>query len=165
MKDKRSSPISIRLVGRRHHWNWHWRFTPRQWQILVGVFAGVVPLLLAAGVYGVLGRVVPASGLIASHRPGFLRSEVAALTRNTAAGIAAMGFELGALNADAAHLARVKQRLVTSTGVALNASRRGAPATPMMPVASRNSSHLIAKLRALADRLSHGVVASSRRAL
>ncbi len=165
MKERKSADVTLRIVGHRSRVNRQWRLGPRQWRIAIGVGGGVIPLLLAFGVYGLLRLFVPDSigsgvgvaPIAAAH------AEVASLARDTAAGLDVMAIELGALNANAVRLARLERRLAHSTGIALpRAQMRSAPMRTV-PVSSPDSSRLITKLRVLAHRLAPA--ASKRRAL
>lgn len=154
MKDLKSGSISVRIVGHRREWNKHFRFTAKQWRFGLIVAGGVVPLLLTFAVYGLLttflgGTRHPQRFARASDA---VRGEVVALSRNTAAGLAAMGLELGALNADATQLTDFQRRLARSAG--LRSAAFGAPARPTLVPVRQRGGHLTARLHALARRLS-----------
>ncbi len=155
MKERKPANVTLRIVGHRSRLNRQWRLSPRQWRTAIGVGAGVVPLLLAFGVYGFLQVVMPRSlgDGMGVPRAAAARAEVVSLARDTAAGLDAMAFELGALNANAVRLARLERRLVQSTGIPLARAHRGGVRLRAVPVSSSHSSHLIAKLDALAQRL------------
>ena len=165
MKERKSANVTLRIVGHRSRLNRQWRLGPRQWRIAIGVGGGVIPLLLAFGVYGLLRLFVPdpIGGGVGVAPIAAAHAEVTSLARDTAAGLDVMAIELGALNANAVRLARLERRLVHSTGIALpRAHMRPAPMRAL-PVSSPDSSRLITKLRVLAHRLAP--VASKRRAL
>ncbi len=155
VKERKPANVTLRIVGHRSRLNRQWRLSPRQWRIAIGVGAGVVPLLLAFGVYGFLQVVIPHSLGDGMGVPpaAAAHAEVVSLARDTAAGLDAMAFELGALNANAVRLARLERRLVQSTGIPLVRARMGGVRLRAVPVSSSNSSRLIAKLDALAQRL------------
>ena len=92
-----------------------------------------------------------------------VRGELASITRNTVAGLDVMGFELGALNSDAARLALLEQRLGQQAGLPLSFVHRRPARARIVPVSSPTRSHLMSKLRALAQELSPASRAASRR--
>ncbi len=153
MKADKPANVTLRIVGHRSRLNRHWRLSVRQWRVAIGICVGVIPLLLAYGVYGLLGVLVPASRA-PSQAAGAARVELASITRNTAAGLDIMGFELGALNRDAARLALVERRLVRSAGLPLSAAYHAHARLDTMPVSSTKRPRRISKLRALAQELS-----------
>ena len=61
VKERKPANVTLRIVGHRSRLNRQWRLSPRQWRTAIGVGAGVVPLLLAFGVYGFLQVVIPHS--------------------------------------------------------------------------------------------------------
>ncbi len=155
MKERKPANVTLRIVGHRSRLNRQWRLSPRQWRIAIGVGAGVIPLLLAFGVYGLLRVFVPDS---MGEGPGVApiaaaHAEVTSLARDTAAGLDVVAIELGALNANAVRLARLERRLVHSTGIALARARAHSVPMRALPVSSPDSSRLITKLHVLAQRL------------
>ncbi|MHB1512687.1 MAG: hypothetical protein ACYCTF_01015 [Acidiferrobacter sp.] len=156
MKADKPANVTLRIVGHRSRLNRHWRLSARQWQVAIGVCVGVVPLLLAFGVYGLLAALVPAvqgpgrsaGAAIVAH------AELASITRNTAAGLDVMGSELGALHSDAVRLALLERRLVQSAGLPLGAALHPHARLRTMPVSSAKRPRRISKLRALAQELS-----------
>ena len=165
MKVDKPANVMLRVVGHRSRLNRHWRLSGRQWRVAVGFCGGVVPLLLAFGVYGLLGALIPSvrSPGQAAHRAVVVRGELASITRDTVAGLDVMGFELGALNSDAARLALLEQRLGRQAGVPVGFVHRRPAQAHIMPVSSPDRSHLMSKLRALAQELSPASHAAARR--
>ncbi len=169
MKESKPTHVMLRVVGHRSRLNRHWRFTARQWRVAIGVSAGVIPLLLALGVYGLLGTIVPRPGDPAQgvRAAAAMRAQVTALTRSTAAGLDVMAMELGVLNTDAGRLAFLEHRLVRATGVAFGRtdSRSGPARFRAVPVSSPDSSRLMARLHALAQRFTPTSASRGRQAL
>jgi hypothetical protein len=165
VKERKPANVTLRIVGHRSRLNRQWRLSPRQWQIAIGVGVGVIPLLLAFGVYGLLRTVAPDSfgGGTGVAPVAAAHAEVASLARDTTAGLDVIAIELGALNANAVQLARLERQLVHSTGISLARAHTGALAMRALPVSSPDSSRLITKLHALAQRLAPA--AHRRRAL
>lgn len=156
MKAPKTDHLSVRIVGRRHHWNWQFRFTRKQWRAGLAILAGVLPLTMAFGVYVLLGHIfTPPNGQarlaqasIAAHR------EVVALTGKTAAGLDIMAYELGALNVDATRLSVVQSKLIRQAGIH-PAAFHERPRAYALPAADIHKAHLIAKLHALARRFAN----------
>lgn len=155
VRTEKPANVTLRIVGHRSRLNRHWRLSVRQWRLVVGMCVGVVPLLLAFGVYGLLGALVPASRGAghAAQRATMVREELASITRNTAAGLDIMGFELGALKGDATRLALLERRLGQSAGLPIDAVRRPRARLRPVPVSSPRHTHLMSKLHALAQEL------------
>lgn len=155
MKDHKPAHVTLRIVGHRSRLNRQWRLSPRQWRIAIGVGAGVIPLLLACGVYGLLQGLAPDvfTGGRGAVPDAAVHAEVSTLARDTAAGLDVMAIELGALNANAVQLARRERQLVHSAGISLSRARAAPLPMHALPVSSQDSSRLITKLHALAQRL------------
>lgn len=165
MKTEKPANVTLRIVGHRSRLNRHWRLSARQWRLVVGICVGVVPLLLACGVYGLLGALVPASQGPGHAARGatMVREELTSITRNTAAGLDVMGFELGALKGDATRIALLERRLGQSAGLPLGAARRPRARLRPVPVSSAGRSHLMSKLHALAQELAPPSRAAAKR--
>ncbi|WP_298138605.1 hypothetical protein [Acidiferrobacter sp.] len=155
MKERKPAVITLRVVAHRSGLNRHYRLNPRQWRTAIVLGAGLVPLVLAWGVFGILRDLAPASfGAQAGARPAaVVRAEVASLARDTSAGLSVMAVELGALNANAVRLARLERQLVRTAGISLARAHPGGVRLHTLPVASRGRSRLITELRLLAQRL------------
>ncbi|MHB8254684.1 MAG: hypothetical protein ACYDEV_13530 [Acidiferrobacter sp.] len=156
MKEVRPVNLSVLIVGHRRPWNRHIRLTPRQWKLGMGIVAGVIPLLMTVGVYSMLGHVFVTHPqrvrIAAAAENRVLRSEVAVLTHDTAAGLDAMALQLGALNADASRLTALRDRLVRSAGIHFTLSHvRLHPW--VQPVAVKTTPHLMSALHALSQKL------------
>lgn len=154
LKETRFDNLSIRIVGHRRPWNLHFRLTARQWKVGLGVIAGVLPLLLAVGVYGVLGQVTgrsqAASGTLAAASG--LRREVVSLTQTTTAGLDAMALQLGVLNSDAARLTALRNRLVRAAGIHAGIFT-AKPSFRAEPVSAKGGPRLMGGLQALSRQL------------
>ena len=150
MKVERPAHFSVRVVAHRRPWNRSFRLTPRQWKLGAALIGGVIPLLMAVGVYGALARLFAPGSRPLAHRTEVrvLRNEVALVTRNTSAGLDAMGFELGALNSEAQRLTALQDRLMRSAGVHIRLAR---PPVPLAPPGKET--HLMASLRTLSRQL------------
>lgn len=150
MKAERPSHLSVLIVGHRRPWNRSFRLTPKQWKLGAAIIGGVIPLLMAVGVYSALGRLYAPQpqALTRGTEAQALRNEVALVTRNTAAGLDAMGLELGALNSEAGRLTALQDRLMRSAGVHIQLTH-----PPLPAVRPRRGAHLMASLHILARQL------------
>ncbi len=164
MKAERPAHLSVLVVGHRHPWNRSFRLTPKQWKLGAALIGGVIPLLLAVGVYGALARLLAPDShpLARATEARALRNEVALVTRNTSAGLDAMGLELGALNSEAVRLTVLQERLMRSAGIHLRLVR-----PPIPSVRPRQGTHLMASLHTLSRQLQtrHPRKRSPRRSL
>ena len=153
-KEARPTNLSVLIVGHRRPWNRHIRLTQKQWKLGVGIIAGVIPLLMAVGVYSMLGCIFTTESQSANRLREIraLRTEVALLTQNTATGLNAMGLQLGALNADAMRLTALRDRLVRSAGIHVALFRKD-PHLQARTQKVTKSPHLMVALHTLSEQL------------
>ncbi|HUW99081.1 MAG TPA: hypothetical protein VMV40_09635 [Acidiferrobacter sp.] len=146
---------NVLIVGHRRPWKRQIRLTARQWRFGIGIVVGLVPLIIAVGVYGLCGRIFPHYSPVAGQNAAevsALRGKVALLTQNTEVGLDAMAIQLGALNADAMRLTALRNRLVRSAGIH-EALFRSEPKFEAQAAVANSAPHLIAALHALSLQL------------